>query len=114
MPLCQIQIRTGLLPHSINLNCMSTGATDLYLSCSECDGKRWSAAAVKDGRARIRLIDTVYPVALTRVQDPAELDRAWSARLAKLQQFGTPDNPAAPVGTPRPDGWWNLRVMSRV
>ena len=71
--LCQIQVRVGLLPHAINLNCFATRGGDLYLSCSNCDGKRWSGVAANDGWARLRLDGTVYPVMLTRVLDPGEL-----------------------------------------
>lgn len=111
--LCQIQIRTGLLPHSINLNCFATASGDLYLSCSNCDGKRWSGIAASDGWARLRLDGTVYPVQLTRVLEPQELDGAWSARLDKLHSLEAPANPPAPLGTPRPDHWWSFRVVSR-
>ena len=111
--LCQIQISAGLLPHSINLNCMATGAGDLYLSCSQCESKRWSNAAVGNGRARLRLDGTVYPVNVTRVMDPGELDRAWGARVTKLNTLTAPANPAPPPGTPRPDHWWSFRVVSR-
>ena len=111
--LCQIQIRAGLLPHAINLNCFANPDGNLYLSCSNCDGKRWSGFAVNDGWARLRLDGTVYPVTLTRVLDPAELDQAWVARLDKLHSLEEPANPPAPLGSPRPDGWWTFRVVSR-
>ena len=111
--LCQIQIRAGLLPHSINLNCFAAPGGDLYLSCSSCDGKRWSGFAVEDGTARLRLDGTVYPVMLTRVMDPDELDGAWSARLDKLHSLAEPANTPVPLGTPRPDHWWSFRVSSR-
>ena len=111
--LCQIQIRAGLLPHAINLNCFATSSGDLYLSCSSCDGKRWSGFAVDDGRARLRLDGAVYPVTLTRALDPDELDTAWVARLDKLHSLEEPANPPAPLGTPRPDHWWSFRVVSR-
>ena len=111
--LCQIQIRAGLLPHSINLNCFATESGDLYLSCSNCDGKRWSGIAVEDGWARLRLDGTVYPVNLTRALDPGELDTAWEARLDKLHSLAEPANPPAPLGTPRPGHWWSFRVVSR-
>ena len=75
--LCQIQIRTGLLPHAINLNCFATSAGDLYLSCSNCDGKRWSGIAQDDGWARLRLDGAVYPVMPAR---PAPDARAGSGR----------------------------------
>ena len=122
VPLCQIQISVRFLPHSINLNCMSTTEGDLYLSCSNCDSKRWSNAAVGNGSARLRLHETVYPVTVARVMDPDELDRAWHARLTKLHRIrpaGWFEVPPPPIGTPRPaEGdarhpWWSFRVVSR-
>lgn len=103
VPLCQIQVSAGLLPHSINLNCMSDGG-ELFLSCASCDGKRWSTAALANPEARLRAGGVVYPVTLARVTDPATLDRAWIARAAKRGQ---------PTDTPRQDGWWSFRVTSR-
>ena len=111
--LCQIQIRAGLLPHAINLNCFANESGDLYLSCSNCAGKRWSGFAVEDGTAWLRLEGTVYPVTLTRAMDADELDTAWEARLDKLHSLEEPANPPVPLGTPRPDGWWSFRVVSR-
>ncbi len=111
--LCQIQIRAGLRPHAINLNCFANGGGGLYLSCSNCDGKYWSGYAAEDGWARLRLDGTVYPVMLTRVLDPGELDQAWEARLDKLHSLEEPANPPQPLGTPRPDHWWSFRVESR-
>jgi hypothetical protein len=105
VPLCQVQVDAGLLPHALNLNCMASSTGELYLSCAGCAGKRWSTAALENNQARLRLNDTVYPVTLTRVMDPAELDRAWSARAAKT---GTSNN-----ASPRDDGWWSFRVTSR-
>ena len=110
--LCQIQI-SGLLPYSINLNCMATSSGDLYLSCSVCVTKRWAGIVVGNGRAKMRLDGTVYPVTATRVVDPGELDRAWAARVDKLQLHSSPTNPAPPMGTPRPDHWWSFRVVYR-
>ena len=111
--LCQVQINAGVLPHSINLNCMSTNAGDLYLSCSNCGTKRWSNAVLSNGTARLRLHDDVYPVTLTRVMDASELDRAWGARVRKLNSLSVPASPPPPPGAPRPDGWWSFRVESR-
>ncbi len=110
--LCQIQVG-GLLPYSVILNCMATDSGDLYLSCSRCDLKRWAGVVVGNGRAKMRLDGTVYPVTATRVMDPDELDRAWAARVDKLQVHSSPINPAPPVGTPRPDRWWSFHVVSR-
>ena len=102
VPLCQIQVGSWL-PHSVNLNCMSTGGK-LYLSCSRCDGKTWSRVAQEIPEARIRMYDKVYPVIVRRVEDSQTLDEAWIARAAKLGR---------PLDTPRADGWWSFRVVSR-
>ena len=113
--LCQIQIRVGVLPHAINLNCMSTHTGQLYLSCSQCGAKRWSNAAVENGRGRLRLNGTVYPVTVTRVMEPTELDQAWSARVRKLNQLDAqPASPAPPLDAPRPDDWWSFRIEWRI
>jgi len=100
--LCQIQVE-ALVPHSVNLNCMSTGGK-LYLSCSSCDGKYWSTAAVNNFEARIRIGDHVYPVKIKRVLDPEILDEAWVARATKLGR---------PIDKPRAKGWWSFNLVSR-
>jgi len=101
--LCQIQVQRGLLPHSVNLNCMAADG-QLYLSCASCEGKAWSTAALNDPNARIRMNGRVYPVRLVRVVDPAELDRAWRARESKLGRDAE---------RPRQEGWWSFRAVSR-
>ena len=101
VPLCQIQVQSWL-PHSVNLNCMSSRG-QLFLSCASCDGKVWSTAALANPDARIRMNGNVYPVKLTRVEDPEGLDEAWNARSAKF------DRPPSP----RREGWWSFRVVSR-
>ena len=103
VPLCQVQVDTGLLPHALNLNCWADTNGDLYLSCAACDGKRWSAAAVANPAARVRVGQTVYPVTLTRVVGEGELDRVWASRAVKLEGSQNP----------RPGGWWTFRVVSR-
>lgn len=103
VPLCQVQVRRGFVPHSINLNCMASGGA-LYLSCASCEGKAWSTAALADPDARIRIGDKVYPVRLRRVEDPAELDEAWLARARKVGRG---------ADIPRQDGWWSFAVTSR-
>lgn len=104
VPLCQIQVyRWGLVPHSINLNCMASQGT-LYLSCAGCEGKVWSSAALAHPDARLRLDDRVFPVRLSRVTDPRVLDEAWNARARKTGRG---------EGEPRQDGWWSFRVASR-
>jgi hypothetical protein len=100
--LCQVQV-SAVLPHSVNLNCMSSNGR-LYLSCSRCDGKYWSTAAVESSVARIRVDESVYPVKITRVLDPVVLDEAWVARATKLGR---------PLDSPRPEHWWSFNLVSR-
>ena len=101
--LCQIEVRRGLLPHSINLNCMASDG-DLFLSCARCEGKAWSTAALANPNARIRMNGVVYPVTVQKVEDPQTLDRAWVARESKMGR---------PTDVPRQDGWWSFAVQSR-
>ncbi|MEX0618444.1 MAG: hypothetical protein WDZ76_05845 [Pseudohongiellaceae bacterium] len=114
VPLCQIQV-SALLPHSVNLNCMATASGELYLSCSQCEGKRWSGVALDNGEGRIRIDGRVYPVMVSHITDAAQKDRAWQARLEKLQHFDVPGS-GSPLGTPRPsdEQWWTFRVVSTV
>lgn len=104
VPLCQVQVDTGLLPHALNLNCWADRNGDLYLSCGSCDRKRWSRAAVENPEARVRVNQTVYPVNLTRVVDERQLDQVWTSRAVKL---------GGVQSDPRPAGWWTFRVASR-
>jgi len=114
VPVCQIQISTSLGPHSINLNCMATADGRLFLSCSVATRKYWCQQVGRDEPARLRLDGVVYPVVLNRVMDPATLDRAWAARIRKLQVYGgTKYNPKPPPDAKRPDTWWSFQVRSR-
>ena len=101
--LCQIQVR-GMVPWSINLNCMADAGGALFLSCSRCDGKYWSTIAVAEPQARLRIGRQVYPVRLTRVIDPARLDHAWRTRAQKT---------GLGADRPRPGHWWSFAVTSR-
>ena len=114
VPLCQIQIWAGIRPHSINLNCMSTPDGKLYLSCSFCDSKYWASKVGANESGRLRLNGIVYPVIFNRVLDSAELDRAWAARIAKLQVQGGPGNPAPPADAVRAEGWWSFNLVSAI
>ncbi len=101
VPLCQVQVDRGI-PWSINLNCMATDTGELYVSCSRCEGKAWSSAALANPNGYIRVADTIYPVALRRVTENAELDRAWAARARKVQREQE-----------RPDHWWSFALTTR-
>ena len=68
----------------------------------------------EDESGRLKLNGIVYPVIFNRVLDPAELDRAWAARVAKLQVHGGPGNPAPPPNAPRADRWWSFNLVSAI
>ena len=90
VPLCQVQVMSGRLPHAVNLNCMSAGGA-LFLSCMNCEEKVWSNAALANPLARLRVGEQVYPVRLARLQEPEQLDIAWQARATKVGR--TADRP---------------------
>ena len=114
--LCQIQISVGWRPHSVNLNCFATASGDLYLSCSAGAQKYWCPKVGEDEPARLRLDGKVYPVVLNRVLDPATLEAAWAARIAKLQKPEVervqPGGVSPPPDARRPDSWWSFHVRS--
>jgi len=116
--LCQVQITTGFLPHSVNLNCMATPSGELFLSCSVGTRKYWCQRVGADHPGRLRLNGTVYPAVLNRVTDPATLDAAWTARIQKLQKpdveaLQPPGSVTPPLDAKRPDTWWSFQVRSR-
>lgn len=112
VPLCQIQIWAGMRPHSINLNCMAAADGKLYLSCSFCANKYWSKQVGPNEEGHLRLSGLVYPVLFKRVTDEAELDRAWAARVTKLQVVADALNLAPPPDALRPDDWWSFNIVS--
>ena len=101
--LCQLQVDRGM-PWSINLNCMA-GSSDLFVSCSQCAGKGWSQAVLDKPDGFIRVRETVYPVTIKQVVEPAELDRAWRARAQKL---------GLDTATTRPAHWWSFQLASNL
>lgn len=110
--LCQVQVWAGIRPHSINLNCMAAADGKLYLSCSFCASKYWAGNVGPDEKGRLRLDGRVYPVLFKRVLDSAELDRAWAARVSKLQLVADVLNPAPATDALRPDDWWSFNIVS--
>jgi len=106
--LCQIEV-SAVIPWSVNLNCMSSENGELYFSCSNCEGKTWSTAALSNPRARLRVNEDIYPIHLSRVSDSDELDIAWQARSKKLVGHGKTfaRNPQA-----RPNHWWSFSGQS--
>lgn len=101
--LCQIQV-AGVIPWSVNLNCMADAKGALYLSCARCDGKYWSGRAMANPKAKIRIGRDVYPVHLARVSEDRLLDHAWRTRAAKTGMGAQ---------QPRPEHWWSFAVTSR-
>ena len=114
--LCQLQIWAGIRPHSINLNCMATPEGELFLSCSVCDRKYWAARVGRDEEAVLRLGSLLYPVYINREEKPEIMDRAFRARVAKLQHtdIETMVTPRPPLDQERFDHWWTFRVSSRI
>lgn len=113
VPLCQLQVWTGLGPRAMNLNCMATPEGDLFISCSVGQKKFWCGEVKPNASARIRLNGTVYPVTLNRVLDAASLDKAWAARVSKLQKYGGgPYNPVPKPDAKRPETWWSFQARS--
>ena len=108
--LCQIQTQSGILPHAINLNCMADNNGELFLSCSECEGKRWSTAALENPAGYIRLNGLVYPISLRRLRDSSELDNAWQTRARKLANLR---GQTLDEISERPDHWWSFAITSR-
>ena len=98
----------------MNLNCMATPTGELYLSRLVCDTKYWASHVEKDEKRRLRIDGKVYPVTLNRVMEESRLDRAWRARVLKLQAFGEPPyNPAPATDAQRPERSWSFAVTSR-
>ena len=106
--ICFVEV-PSIIAHSVTLNCMSADGR-LYLSCSQCEGKRWSTIALEAGSGRIRIGETVYPVSMSRVTTNDELDLAWRARAMKLAALRGRDVNSAPPA--RPDHWWSFRLAS--
>lgn len=112
VPLCQVQVWGTWGPISVNLTCMATPEGELFLSCSTGAQKYWCNQVGVHERARLRANGTVYPVLLTRELDPAALDRAWAARVKKLNAHNPSGAPVPADGAKRPDSWWSFRVLS--
>ena len=111
--LCQIQIDAGILPHSINLNCMSTPDGDLYLSCSGCATKPMVQRRPRERRGpsapgRYRLPGDADPDHRPGRDGPLVGRARGQAQRSRL-----PRQPPPPTDTPRPDGWWTFRVEWR-
>jgi hypothetical protein len=101
VPRCAVEVQPSD-PHSVTVNCMSWERR-LFVSGSKCAGKTWSAYALEDPRGRIQIGESVYPVLLTRVEEPGVLDSVWRARAEKL---GEDD-------VVRAEGWWAFELRSR-
>ena len=115
IPLCQLQIWAGLRPHSINLNCMATADGELFLSCSVCASKYWAQQVGKPERGVLKLGEKIYQISLSREDRSERLNKAWRARVLKLQTHGGgPYNPVPALDAQRPDHWWSFHVTSQI
>ncbi len=107
--LCQIQTRSGILPHALNLGCAADANGDLFLSCGQCEGKRWSTAAMLNPQGYIKLNGLVYPVILRKLDSNSELDNAWRSGVIKLANLRGEPFREIPE---RPNHWWSFQVTS--
>jgi hypothetical protein len=102
VPRCAVEVRPEA-PHSVTTNCMAWQGR-LFVSCSKCAFKKWAEIALEEPRGRIRVGEQVYPVQMTRVERPLELDGVWMARANKL---------GSNEMEPRPGDWWTFEMVSR-
>ena len=116
IPLCQIQIYAGIMPHAVNLNCMATPDGRALSQLRRCARASSGAATWKTTNTDAYASTAAsIPVVFTRVTDEAELDRAWAARVKKLQVYGEePYNPAPPPDAKRPQAWGSFHLRSAV
>ena len=69
----------------------------------------------ENAQGRLHLKGRVYPVIFNKVTDQAELDRAWAARVKKLQVFGEePYHPTPLPDAKRPRGSGSFHLRSAV
>lgn len=114
VPLCQLQVWAGFRPHSVNLNCMATAEGELFLSCSVCSSKYWARQVGEPELGVLKLGDKTYQISLNREETSERLDKAWRARVFKLQTHGGgPYNPIPALDAERPGHWWSFHVTSR-
>ena len=102
---CLVEVRPED-PHSVTTSCFA-GEGALYVPAIMGDSKRWTKLAIEDARARIKIGETVYPVTLERIEDPAE--RRAVARLGYQKYHGE----EAPRDWEPSDDRWYFRVTSR-
>jgi len=94
-------------PHSVT-TISFVADNELYIPASRGPEKEWPGIAVANGKARIRIGDTIYPVMLTRVERDSD---AWAAAMkaagAKYPQMAErmPDGP--------PDDVWLFHAARR-
>ena len=107
---CEVEV-SSWKPHSVTVNCMATPQGDLFISCSQCEGKTWSSIAVSNPSANIRILESVYPVQLVRVTAKKEREDAWQARHLKTQSFREPAEQSDKIPE-IPEHWWTFQVKS--
>lgn len=98
IPLCQIEVDSPI-PRSMNVNCMSVDDL-LYVSCSGYADKLWADRALTHPQGNVRAAGKVHPIRYQRVTNADDLDRIWSARLAKT----------GAETAPRADHWWSFNL----
>jgi hypothetical protein len=99
---CALEVN-GDDPHSVNINCWTVGK-QLFVGCSDCEGKTWSSLVAEDSMARVKIGETLYPVKVSRMSDPGAIDRIWRYRWEKYKEGEL---------EAVPDGFWIYHLGSK-
>jgi len=91
-------------PHSVTVNCWAVGK-QLYVGCTDCEGKTWSGKINQNPIARIKIGEDIYRVKASRLSDTGAIERAWKIRWSKYEQEPTPE--------PVPGGYWLYHLGSK-
>ncbi len=87
-----IETRTPwLLPHSVTIVCAARNGR-FFVGARNPEGKRWVRNVDRDPDVRLEIGGRVYEQRLAPLEDPADLEAAYSAYAAK---YGWPETPPA-------------------
>jgi len=71
------------IPHSVTIVCADADG-QLFIGARNPVGKLWVGWVERDPNVRLKVGDRVYEVELSRITEPAELERVRTAYAAKL------------------------------
>lgn len=94
IPTIQLETYTWfLLPHSVNINCLSYNG-QLYVSSVYPAGpmRSWNGNVMRNPHVRIKIGDNIYDRRMVLVTDPAEEQAVLQVRAKKYPQLKVPAN----------------------